>query len=105
MPFIVLVYGPVGGWCNYTPVAPLSTSGEVCGTADRKPEWHQYCSESFPRASRAPRSPHVRIPPTADCASRSRRKRSRREREHERAGYQECGEYPDSRVDIYGGYG
>ena len=30
---MVLVYGPLGGCCNYTPVAPLSTSSEVCGTA------------------------------------------------------------------------
>lgn len=39
---MVLVYGPVGGWCNYTAVAPLSTSGEVCGSPARTPEWHQY---------------------------------------------------------------
>lgn len=50
MPFIVLVYGPLGGFCNYTAVAPLSTSGEVCGTAIRRPEWHQYVAGEFPRA-------------------------------------------------------
>jgi hypothetical protein len=48
MPFMVLVYGPLGGCCNYTAVAPLSTSGEVCGTGGGTPEWLQYIARRVP---------------------------------------------------------
>ena len=50
MPFMVLVYGPLGGCCNYTAVAPLSTSSEVCGTGRGTPEWQVHCPESSRRA-------------------------------------------------------
>jgi hypothetical protein len=48
VPFMVLVYGPLGGYCNYTPVAQLTTSTEVCGTPRAKPEWLQYIARRVP---------------------------------------------------------
>jgi hypothetical protein len=53
MPFMVLVYGPLGGCCNYTPVAPMSTSGEVCGTGDGTTEWLSTLPGEFPQCCAA----------------------------------------------------